>query len=405
VRGISGSTRSARPQSRYAAPAHRPRPSPDAEANHLNALEGRANTGPRVQRLVQLQTALQNGARRSPGGTGVIQRAIAEDVATMGLSETFAEILNTSDTATRLVSKADELGVRVSWGGNHPITQRSQGGGVLQVLIPRGYTARQAVSSLVFELSNAVRYTRLEAVGSKAVSGEIADEDEYAREKIKLELEGMLTSGRIGLEAHKGGIDTSSGYFLGDYLDYAKQSRENPFLTRSEFIASKADEVLDRPHGLGTHRQVYRGQFRAFANPGNQEARAGNDRLKRLADQTVTVAKLTSMDYAVDKLWRETDSGPDVEQWLAGQQEAARWAPVYRAFRQHRLRSTAQRLNAGDVDLEQELTAMGRDRASELFAWVERNDEGEYRNLSQVLGMYLGYYDESPSQLTWNIYA
>jgi len=373
----------------------------------------RANAGPHAASLAGLQSVVAQRAcadcehvRRAMGG-GTVQRAVADDVAAMGLQADFQAMLARSAKARALVARADALGVQVARGGSHAQTVRTQGGGLLRVTVPAGETGRTALQSVFFELQNAVRYDRLEALTARAASGDIADEDEFAREKIKIELAGMIATVEIANEHNQspearqaGDAIPYSGFFIPTFADSFLKRREDPSLTRERYAASMADAVLDQPHGQGSHRAVYRNQFRALANPGNREARERNARTRARAEQLSAMSKLIGPGPAVEKLWRETSEGPEVAAWLERHRESAPWGELDAATRAERLRAE---LAHGDG--EAAIGRMGREAAAALYAWIERNDEGRYRNLAQALGLSLGYYDRAPQQLTHGIYG
>lgn len=351
------------------------------------------------------QASLASVAASPAADAGVVQRTVAKDLADMGLASGYEAVIGNSTKAQQLIAKADELGVQIRWGGSHAQTVRTQGGDILRVTIPQTDSKTQALEDIVFELNNAVRYDRMQALSQKAVSGEIADEDEFAREKIKIELEGMLTTGRIGFELKKSGQDIPlDRFFLPTFLDSLKAYKEDPDLTRADFIRSKADEVLDRPHHSGSHRKVYTQQFRDLANDKNLQARERNEHLKGRAGQILTFAKFTDLDDAVKKFFLQTSEGPDVARWVASQSEATRWQPLHAAFKNYFMRRKVDALN-NENDLETAIGSLSKSQAATLFAWIERHDEGKYRNLSQLLGLYLGYYDNKPELLRTNIYA
>jgi hypothetical protein len=368
----------------------------------------RANAGPHATSLVQLRGVMARrpggrgaAVREAPGTGAPVQRAVADDVAQMGLADELAKMLARSTRAKALVERADNLGVRVVHGGIHPHTDRAQGSNVLRVVIPPSEKGRAALSSILFELQNALRYHRIDALTARAVSGDIADEDEFAREKIKIELEGMLGTGRIALEHNRSEEGKQPGekipvtdFFQPTYLDYLGKLRQNPFLEREAYAASMADAVLDRTHGLGSHRQVYRAQFGAMANAGNRAARERNERLKLRAGQVASMSKLILMGPAVNKLWAETGDGPEVAAWLEHHRESSRWG----ALREAAMGPLADRLNAEAErgTLKEVLPRMGRQAVGSLYAWIKHTDDGRYQNLAQLLALFLGFYDEKP---------
>lgn len=362
----------------------------------LAPMAERANAGPHVAGLAALQRVV------SP----VAQRAVADDVAAMGVGAELQTMLRRSASARTLVQRADALGVQVRRGGAHAHTTRTQGGGQLRVLVPAAQAGMHAIESILFELQNAVRYDRIEALGTRAVSGDIADEDEFAREKIQIELEGMIGTGRIAFEhnvhSEVGPGQRIWGMYYPTFNDYRKRWTDDPSLTPQQYAASMADEVLDRPHALGSHRQVYGGQFRALANPGNQGARERNQRLKHQAGQVSAMGKVLGPGPAMKKLWNETEDGPEVAAWLEHHRDARAWAGVHGDTLPAVAESLAQALATGRG--EEMIGRLGRGAAKTLYAWIERNDEGEYRNLAQVLGLFLGAYDGRPELLQHPIY-
>jgi hypothetical protein len=316
------------------------------------------------------------------------------DIAQMGLGQVVADAIKRSSVAAALIARADGAGVRAIVGGSHASAVRVQGSNIVRVNVPRSDSPLVMLEHLLFELTNAVQQDRHEALSQAVTSGEVADADEYAREKIKIELRGMLHVGHIGLQLHQSGAKLpSDSFFLPTALRHRQAVKDNPFLEKEEFIASMADEVLDRRHQSGSHREVYRNQFAALANTNNRSARAKNDRARMLAGQVKTLSKVLGAHEAIAKLYRETSEGPAVAAWVARQREATDWAPLHGAFQDHEQKTLADRLNKIE-DIEAAIMQLGRGRAASLYAWIERHDEGSYSNLSDILAHYLGYHDK-----------
>jgi hypothetical protein len=309
-------------------------------------------------------------------------------VKVMGLETILAQALHASPLAARLYAQAQTAGVRAMVGGFHAQAARERGTGIVRVTIPANSSSLVMLEQFLFELTNAVQQPRHEALIDAAKRGEVADGDDYARAKINIEQRGSFRIAKIGMELRRAGMTiTADTFYLPTMATYLKAKKANGSLTEDEFFASQADEVLDRPHGQGSHRIVYRAQFAGFAAPANKDVR----RASALAGQVLTMSKLIPLRDAIGKLFATTTEGASVLDWLGTQQESPRWNPLYQAF----LHFVADSLNASG-NIEAAVTALGRSRAAAVYAWVERHDEGQYSNLSQILGLYLGYYDRHP---------
>lgn len=361
-------------------------------ADHLvqRQLQGIANNNSRTENTASLSAIANANSPTSP-----IQLKIADDLNGLGLGGIY-DVLIRSNLGQRLANKADEMNVRIVAGPGRARTDRAQGSNRITVQVPvAGRSQSDILQDVTFELNNAIRQERFDAANHQAVSGAIADPDEYARRKIEIETEGVLTTGQIGIELRNQGVDVAlNKMYIPSFLKYNHERQFNPALTRAAYAKETADEVLDRPHELGSHRSVYAQQFENYANPGNKDARDQNTKLRTLADQVITMSKFSNYKHAVQRLINESSEASNVANWVANQRDAKRYKDLYLAFLAERV----------ERNPEGELPLIGRGDISQLFSWVEHHDEGQYRNLAQILGLHLGYYDERPELLRTNIF-
>lgn len=364
------------------------------------------------------QAQCLNATTLPSASTLPIQCIVADDLNSLGLAEILAYI-QLSATGKKLMKEADALGVHIVLGRERARTQRLQGSGRIQIQIPienRDWV--DILSNVVFELNNAVRQADFDAASQYAVSGAIADPDQYARAKIRIELNGMLTTGRIGLEMRKAGLEIPvDKMYIPEYLDYLKERNKphaNPSLTRDQYIMDKQDEVLDRRHELGSHREFYTQQFNNWSNSDNNEARERSAFLRSLADHLIAISKSSSLADAIEALQSSEESQHmgALRQWLAEQRDSSYYRELYHTFEAYMgvspdnddsMKTLANELQKVE-DIEVALKKLHLKTVEKLYSWIEAHDIGQYRNLIQIVGQYLGYYDNSPEQLRWNMY-
>jgi|GEM_PF-3902369 len=334
-----------------------------------------------------------------------VQRVIAEDLHRLGQDNVYTMLSNTKRGAS-LIAKADADGVQIISGTGRARTFHPGGGGriVVQVQI-EGKSEPDILKDVTFELNNAVRQQRFDNIRAGAASGAIPDKDQYARELIRLEMEGMISTGIIGMELSQGGQKMHpSQMYISEYLNFRRAKEQNRELTIAAYINSNLDNVLDRKHELGSHREFYNKQFDEYATPRNAEARRNHQTAKQialLAYQAVAVAKFTNYLHAVGKLRAETPYAESVQAYVA--QHRDQYPYLHLAFVNDPMFRCAEMLEHS-TDKEADLAAMSKAEAAKLFAWVERNDNGRFRNIAQLLGLHLGHYDGRPELLTANIY-
>ena len=329
-----------------------------------------------------------------------VQRDIADDLRAMDMGH-ILDFVSQSDRARALIAKANERGVSIlrgGWGGAQ--TAREHGTGRITVsLPPRGADHVQSAQDFIFELHNALRQDRFDALRQQAAGTGILDEDEFARKKMQIEIEGMVGTGKVASELRTKGMDIPQNrFFTAAFQRYAIFSRQHPGASLEAFTEGMANEVLDLPHAQGSHRQVYRDQFRALANPANQQARADHPHV-RLAGQIGTMSRVIGRDAAIDKVWLTHEGrATGLVDYLSRHSDSAPHAEL----RHHMMRGLADRLNGSLA--EEPALLQNRGLMASLHSWVEGNDDGRYRNLSQVLGLSLGYYERHPEHLRQNIY-
>jgi hypothetical protein len=237
-----------------------------------------------------------------------IQLTVAEDSKNVGLASIY-EKLQKSEKGKKLIEEADKLNVKVSRGKSAGRAFTARGIGekenTISIYIPQGINdEKELLTCMTFELNNAIHQNKFDDLKGRAESGQVSNEREYAKEKIKIELIGMLRTGLIGLQLVKKGELTNPGakMYLPTYLNYRKErDQKGDSYTWENFAEENADTVLDRAHEnnpQNTHRAVYEEQYRQIKRKtGTKERRE----LTQVGPTPTQEEIIEIMDWTSDK--------------------------------------------------------------------------------------------------------
>lgn len=242
-------------------PSAAPLPQRQAELLALQRIVGNQT----VQRLLVAEFPVPSVQRAVGSNPLLLQRKLIDDF-TAKFKDAGA-LVSASSSGMKLVEEADKAGVK--FGG---YAEDGPGKSAWPytigdtVYIPKAHTDKiTAMSDFLFELNNAVRQPKFADIHAKAAKGNITPK-EYARQKVALEVEGMLRLGKIWFESKKsiGGkdLDKHDGeFYLAEYT-----AVKNGKKSESDIV----DDVLKRKYTEGadagkTVEQFYMEQAEALS--------------------------------------------------------------------------------------------------------------------------------------------
>ena len=206
---------------------------------------------------------------------------------------------------------------------------------------------------------------------------------------MRVEVKGMLGTALIGNELRKGGQEIPvTNFHTGTLVDYQRYLEANPHGTFREFLIIHADKVLDIKHSQGSHREVYTNQFRNFKRTENKQ--------HILAGKIEDMSKILGDDKAIEKLLKEElHQVSALFDYLTKKRDEL----FYPNLRIVILRGLAPFLTAEINNGDTKFILSNPELMAALHNWLEANDDGTYSELSKVLGLSLGYYDNHPEHL------
>jgi hypothetical protein len=190
-----------------------------------------------------------------------------------------ANLIAASPTACRFVKAADAAGAKFGGFAEDGVGHSAWAYTIHEtVYIPKAHTdAIQAMSDFLFELNNATRMTKFNALRDEAKKGSKGSltAQTYARKTVELEVEGMLQLGEVwvaakkeaGKEKDKAWAAHDSQFYLAQYQAYKAGK-----VTKDDII----DAVLKSKYTEGadagkTVEQFYMDQYEAHVQRGEEE--------------------------------------------------------------------------------------------------------------------------------------
>jgi uncharacterized protein DUF4157 len=199
-----------------------------------------------------------SATRTEPGTAPAPRKPLLDDFATKFPDS--AALIRQNPESMKLIGEAESAGVqfggyseegprKVAW----PYTS------VKTVYIPRAQSDKiEAMASFLFELNNAIRQPQIEKITERAIAGNITAK-EFARQKVEVELEGMLRLGEIWIKTKESGSKEWDRYDDEFYLSHY-QAIKSGKKTKDQVV----NEVLQWKNGVDstkTNEEFYMEQY------------------------------------------------------------------------------------------------------------------------------------------------
>lgn len=252
----------------------------DVKGRRQDAIEARRKPvidATAAQTSTPAQIANPNALKEiSDAEIALLPNRALQDFARLGYGNA-AQLLAKSPTAVSRLDETSKAGVRVAEGfsSGRSMTSRPLGSSQVTVYMNptlKSGTHQEAAGTFLFEMNNAHRWDRFEALNTDAKK-KVGTAPEFAQKKMEVEVEGMLHTGKAGKELVQGnhaGLADLKGWYVPDYLAYNKKTGELPKdlspadkkTALGNLRSDIARERLDVRHGNTSHREVYENQFK-----------------------------------------------------------------------------------------------------------------------------------------------
>jgi hypothetical protein len=191
-----------------------------------------------------------------------------KDFAELGYGNA-AQLLAKSDVAVKRLNETSTAGVQVGEGAIHgrSHTSRSTSSGKVVVYMDptlKTKSPEAAAGTFMFEMNNAHRRPKFEALDDDVRTKKITSASDYAEKKMTLEVEGMLHTGMVGRELatkKDAKLEDLSSFYVMDFLKYSKDTQGMGKEQKDAARLSLTRERMDVKHNGTSHREVYEKQF------------------------------------------------------------------------------------------------------------------------------------------------